>query len=243
MTNKTLGLIFAGGEGSRVREVLGEDEKVKAMIKIGRVRLVDICLKYMRDSGVDDIAVLSYPSELYSDLDKRVEEHGVKVLKQKVKHRKLWSILALPYILLTQYHFSKDKEFLQGFDNLLTMPCDMVFENIDLKGLLNFHNSQLTDPMNRQLTMLCGKWTGKGKVELFNMEGDKIIGRKKYKGHIENGYEALNPAGVYVLSEGILREPYMLIFGFKRNAVYRYLLDGSWKDFGNPDVVRASRKH
>jgi len=48
MKNKTLALVLAAGKGSRVMHLLEEDEPVKAMIKIGEKRLIDLVLENSR---------------------------------------------------------------------------------------------------------------------------------------------------------------------------------------------------
>ena len=92
MVYKTLGLILAAGEGSRVQSVLEEDEPTKAVIKIGDERLIGKSI-YFLEGVVSETVVLSFPSITYESLDQIVQEKGLKVLKQKAKHRKLPTLL------------------------------------------------------------------------------------------------------------------------------------------------------
>lgn len=242
MGNKTLGLLLAAGEGSRVRVVLEADEPVKPLIKLDGRRLIDHSIASVIDI-VDEVAVLSFPSSEYESLDEGVRQYeGVKVLKQKAKHRKLPSLLELPYFLLTQYHFSGDRRYLQGFDSILILPCDLVFENVDLSALVDFHNNRLQNPNIRQITLLSKRESGGGNTQLFKMNGDRVIGMKKFEGREFEGYEASTQAGVYIFSRGILRNPLSALLGFRTVSVYNHLTSGAWTDYGDPTNVAASRQ-
>ncbi len=242
MVNKTLGLLLAAGEGSRVREVLEADEPVKPLIKIDGSRLTDQSIATVADT-VDEIAVLSFPSAEYEPLDERVRQYdGVKLLKQKAKHRKLPTLLELPYVLLTQYHFSGDSGYLRGFDSILTLPTDLIFEGVDLSELVDFHNSRLQNPNARQITLLSKTQSTGGNTQLFKMDGDRVMGMRKFEGQEVDGYKASTQAGVYVFSRGFLRNPLSALFGFRAVAVYNHLTSGTWTDYGNPLNVIASRR-
>jgi len=242
MVYKTLGLILAAGEGYRVQNVLGEDETSKAMIKIGDERLIDKSIHFL-EGVVSETAVLSFPSIPYESLDKIVQEKGLKVLKQKAKHRKLPTLLELPYILFMQYHLSLDRNYLQDFDSILTMPSDLVFENVDIGRMVDFHNARLKTPHNRQITILSREGTNGGRADMFKIDVDRIMGMKKYEGQKLDGYNVSRQAGVYIFSQAILKHPYWALFGFKHNDVYRYLTQGSWLDFGNPETILNMRRH
>ena len=126
MAHKTLALILAGGKGSRVKHLLNEDEPVKAMIKAGNKRLIDLVLDSLE--GVDArTAMLSYPSEQYQSLDELAESREVKVLKELASHMKVPYLLELPLVLLAQYHLSQDSKYLKSFDSIITLPYDVVF--------------------------------------------------------------------------------------------------------------------
>ena len=241
MTHKTLGLLLAAGEGSRVKEVLTADEPIKPLIKVNGRALIEHSLSYVL--GVtDEVVVLSFPSAEFKPLDDKVSQYeGVKVLKQKAKRRKLPSLLELPYVLLTQYHFSADRDYLHEFDAILTMPCDLVFDGVDLSELVNFHHEHLQNPNGRQITLLSKSELGGGNSQLFKMDGGRVVGMRRFAGEAVDGYESSTQAGVYVFSRGILRNPLSLLFGFKAVAVYNHLTSGTWIDYGNPQNVRASR--
>jgi len=241
MVYKTLGLILAAGEGYRVQNVLGEDEPTKAMIKIGDKRLIHKSIHFL-EGVVSETAVLSFPSISYESLDKIVQEKGLKVLKQKAKHRKLPTLLELPYILLMQYHLSSDRSYLQDFDSILTMPSDLVFENVDIGRMVDFHNANLKTSHNRQITILSREGTEGGRADMFKIDGYRIIGMRKYEGQKLDGYEVSTQVGIYIFSRGILKHPYWVLLGFNHNDVYRYLTQGSWIDFGNPENVLNLRQ-
>ena len=241
MGNKILGLLLAAGEGSRVRGVLEADEPVKPLIKLGGTRIIDRSIASVVDIA-DEVAVLSFPSAKYKPLDDIVRQYeGVKVLKQKSKHRKLPSLLELPYVLLTQYHFSGDRRYLQGFDSILTLPCDLVFENVDLSALVDFHNSKLQNSNRKQITLLSKRESEGGNTQLFKMDDGRVIAMKKFEGREVEGYEASTQAGVYVFSRGFLRNPLRALLGFRAVSVYNHLTSGTWTDYGNPANVVASR--
>ena len=140
-----------------------------------------------------------------------------------------------------QYHLSSDRSYLQDFDSILTIPCDLVFENIDIGSMVNFHDARLENPHNRQITILSRKGTDGGRADMFKIDGERIMGMRKYEGQELDGYEVSRQAGVYIFSQGILKYPYWVLFGFKHNEAYRYLTQGSWIDFGNPDNILKAR--
>lgn len=150
---KNLGLVLAAGKGSRVEHLLDSDEVVKPMLKIKNNRLIDFSLEALEKLDVEG-AVLSYPSSEYEELDKRVKECGFKVLKQKAEHRKVFYLFELPRILLTQYHRSCDSGYLRSFDNILTIPSDLILEGVDLEGMLEFHMGCLRSPRHSFMTMI-----------------------------------------------------------------------------------------
>ncbi|MCZ6692299.1 MAG: hypothetical protein O6939_00210 [Bacteroidetes bacterium] len=240
MSYRTVGLILAAGEGTRVRSILEEDEPVKGMIKIGNSRLIDLAIDFL-DGAPTEIAVLSFPSEEYSTLEKRVNERGLRILHQQAKHKKISRLLELPYILIMQYFFSKNKEYFRGFDSILTMPSDLVYENVDIGGMVRFHNSKLGDPLDSQITILSKRGVSEGRRDLFKMDGDRIVGMRKYKGQEIGDYEVSTQAGIYIFSKGILRNPLRVLFKFKYNRIFRYLTSGTWVDYGSHENVVKAR--
>jgi hypothetical protein len=106
--------------------------------------------------------------------------------------------------------------------------------------MIRFHNSRLRDPLDSQVTILSRRGVNGGRADLFQMDGDRIVGMRKYEGQEIGDYEVSTQAGVYIFSRGILRNPLRVLFGFKYNKVYRYLTLGTWVDYGIPEnVVRA----
>ena len=234
-------MVLAAGEGSRIKHLLEADEPLKALIKVGEKRLIYLVLDSLEGINVER-AVLSYPSSEYKELDKRVQESNVRVVKQWLPHLKLPYILELPLILLTQYHFSKDRNYLQSFDSVMTMQCDKVLEGVNLGEMLRFHYHELQNPNDRQVTLLSRQGIyAYCKAELFKMEGDRIIGRKGYKENPVNGYEITSQAGTFVFSRGMLKNPLWVLFGLRYNKILRYLAEGTWIDYGHPENLQRLR--
>jgi len=233
MSNKTLALVLAAGEGSRVKCFLNDDEPVKAMIKLGEKRLIDRVLDSLDEIEAEK-AVLSYPSIEYESLDKRVKERGVKVLKQSTKQRILPNLFQLPWILITQYYFSDDREYLKSFDSIMTLPCDIVIDGNEVNSILKFHEYNLMHPSQIQITILSryGPYEG-GNAAVFKMDGYRIVGVKSHSYHTK-GYEVSTQAGIFVFSKGVLNPISSNISGFK---VLRYLTEAHWTDYGNPKTL------
>ncbi len=231
MEYKTLGLILAAGQGSRVSSLLNREEPVKAMLRVGKQRLIDYVIQCTSKLGID-MAVLTYPSPEYKSLDRKVLEDGIKVIKQNVKQRKLPTLLQLPYLLIPLYHFSNERSYLQSFDSIMILPCDIVFERVNLEKMVEFHNSRLKNPNERQLTILSKKGVDDN-TYLFKMDGEMVIAMKKYEAVELDGYEASTQAGVYLISKGLLKNPFAILLGFGNNNVYRFLTEGKWTDYGN----------
>ncbi len=240
MGNKTLALVLAAGEGKSVKHLLGEDEPTKAMIKIGEKRLIDLVLDSLEGLDVEK-AVLSYPADSYGTLDERVKQRNVKVLKQKLWHMGLPYATELPVILLIQYHLSKDKNYLQSFDSVTTLPCDIVLKDVDLKDLLRFHYNNIDGARDRQVTMVSKKGLGSGRAELFKMHGRRIIGRIPYKGQRVKSYEILTQAGIYIFSRELLRTPFFALPTLNSIKLLAYQTHGDWIDYGNPYELQKFR--
>ena len=234
-------MVLAAGEGSRIKHFLKEDEPVKAMLRVGEKRLIDLVLDSLEGINVER-AVLSYPSLEYNELDKRVEERNIKVVKQWLLHLKLPYLLELPIILSTQYHLSRDRNYLQSFDSIMALQCDKVLEGVNLGEMLKFHYQELQNPNNMQVTLLSRQGTYPYcRAELFKMEGDRIIGRKGYKENPVNGYEITSQAGTFVFSRGMLKNPLWVLFGLRYNKILRYLAEGTWIDYGHPENLQRLR--
>lgn len=246
MPHKTLALVLAGGEGSRVRHHLQEDEQTKPMIrtsKDGDTRLIDLILDSIECLDAEK-AVLSYPSEEFAELDRRVAKR-TRVLKQWAANRKfirsLPHLLELPYILLTQYHWSEDRDYLQSFDSILTAPCDIVLNGVDLGDFLRFHYEHLESPVQKQVTILSRLDRYSGRAALFKMDGSRIVGLRRYRGFPLVGYEVSTQAGIYLVSKGSLKTP-EVVLPLRHNKFLRYLTHGDWIDYGNPETLQRLRE-
>lgn len=242
MRRKTLGLILGAGRGSRVQAVLTPDEPVKAMLKINEKRLIEHAIDFLGDS-VNEKAVLTFPSPEYQTLDGLVQSKNIRVLKQKGKHKKLPSMLELPYLLFMQYYFSADKKFLKGFDSILTMPCDLVFQDVHIQRMLDFHYQKLKHPSHCQITFLASDDLQAERPTWFHCRDFRVYGMKSSEPKSsEKEYVASKQAGIYIFSKGMLRHLYRIMLGFRWNTAYRHTTDGSWIDFGDAQNVLKSRE-
>ena len=237
---RTLALVLAAGEGNKVNYLLTEDEPVKAMIKVGNDRLIDLVLNSLEDVDAEK-AVLSFPDEQYALLDARVEERNIRVLKQRARHIRLPYLLELPFILLVQYHVSNDRDYLRSFDSIMTLPCDVALENVDLEDMLRFHYNHLQCSEEGQVTILSKRGTGNGRAELFIMDGHRIVGRKPYRGQPVQGYEICTQAGIYIFSRGILKNPLAVTPNLNHFKLLMYSTQGNWIDYGNPETLQRLR--
>ncbi len=239
MTSNNLGILLAGGEGSRVRHLLEEDEPVKPMIKVGERRLFEHNLDLLRSANLLT-AALTFPSEKYVSLDKMLNEREVRVLKQKASHLNLPSVLELPVILLAQYHFSSDSSYLKGFDSITTVPCDIVFENLDFNEVVRFHDGR--GERNYQVTIILGENSNNTRKSLFRLDGNRVTGYKKYNGVEEKGYVALSDPGVYFFSHDILNRPFSAALNMNDIRVNAFITQAKWKDYGNPENLMKLRR-
>ena len=239
MSHKLLWLVLAGGEGSRVKHLLKGDEPTKPMINISGKRLIEIALE---EAGKVDCetAILTYPSELYESLDRLIEQRGVKVLKQEAQHRKLPHLLQLPHIMRSQYR-SPDGEYLASFDSILTYACDIVYDGVDFRAMVDFHNSNLASSDERQLTIL-SKRGAHGRAYNFKIENGRLASVKWFSSQQAEGYAPYVSPGVYMFSRAVLKNPWGLLLGLNYNKVLIFETEGSWKDVGNPQVLKTMRQ-
>jgi NDP-sugar pyrophosphorylase family protein len=233
---KTLGLILAAGKGNRIKNFLNKDEPVKAMLRIGNKRLIDLAIESL--NGIEK-AVLSSSSPEFNSLNEKVSKYGIPLLMQKAKHRNLPTLLELPHILLTQYYLSQDREYLQSFDAIMTVSCDLALNGVDLKDMLEFHYEHSRTQNQRQVTFLCKRNSGKEVSRLVKTRKHRVLDIKKGKSF--HGYESLSLGGIYVISQGLLRNPLMALLGYRHNLVYRYLTKRDWIDYGNPISIEKLR--
>lgn len=225
-----------------MQSVLLPDEPVKAMLKMDGKRLVEHAMDFLGDS-VDEKAVLTFPSPEYQTLDALVQSKNIRILKQRGKHKKLPTMLELPYLLFMQYYFSPDREFLKGFDSILTMPCDLVFHDVDLCQMLDFHYEKLQNPAHCQITFLARDDLQVEKPTWFLCKDSRVYKMKTLEPKSsEKNYITSRQAGVYIFSRGMLKHLYRILLGFRWNTAYRHKTDGNWIDFGDPKNVLKSRK-
>ena len=231
MEHKTLALVLAAGEGSRVKHLLKKDELVKPMLKVGKRRLIEIVLEEAEKIG-DETAVLTYPSELYESLDQLVRNKGIRILKQKAKHRKLPHLLELAYIIKKQY-LSADQEYLASFDSIATFCSDMVFIGSDFKAMVDFHKQNLSSPNDRQITIL-SKRGAEGRTYNFKVENGRLTSVQWFSSKPAEGYYPYASPGVYIFTRAVLKNPFGFLLGLDYNKVLIFETTGKWIDYGNP---------
>ncbi len=238
MLQKLLWLILAGGKGERVRQFLTEDEPVKPMIKIGQKRLIEYALEEAEKVGYET-AVLTYPSESYESLDQLVKSRGFKAMKQKAKHRKLPHLLELAYLVRKQYH-SPDRKYLASFDSILTFASDIVYSGVDFKAMIDFHNKSLSSPNERQITILSKRRTI-GRTYNFRVENGRLTSVQWFSSKPAKGYSPYVSPGVYIFSRAVLVNPFALLLGLDLNKILIYETQGTWRDYGNPEILGLMR--
>lgn len=238
---RILALVLAGGEGSRIKPLLSEDEKVKPMLKVGEKRLIEVALDSLEGLDVEK-AVLTFPDEKYEPMNRLVEKRGVKLITQKAKHRKLPTMLELPYLLINQYYFSQDKEWLRSFDSILTMPCDLIFNKDDLAELLKIHRNDV-DPKRKKKITILSKLREEGESgDNFTVDGSRITGFKRYKGETPSGWFRAHQAGIFILSKSFIKNPLPFLLGPKHFHGQMYLTKNRWDDYGSYDKVKQLKE-
>lgn len=152
-------------------------------------------------------------------------------------------MLELPYLLFMQYYFSSDREFLKSFDSILTIPCDLFFQDVDIPQMLDFHYRRLKNPADCQITFLASDNLEEKKPTWFLCRDSRVYKMKTSQPKSsEKEYIASKQAGVYIFSKGMLTHLYRIILGFRWNTAYRYSTTGSWMDYGDAQNVLKSRK-
>lgn len=244
MSNRTLALVMAAGKGTRIKKYLSEDEPVKPLVKIGEKRLIDLAIGQLDDLPVLS-AVLTYPSAEYNALDDWIRHFypNARLLYQHATHKDLPPVLEFAYVLLSQYHLSRDRSFLKGFDAIMTLPADLVLSGVKLDEMIDFHYSNMGPCAGRQMTMLSRDimLDSTQRVDLFKMDGSRIIRMKRSKEKEIEGYAPSAQAGVYIFSRNLLNNPLMLFGRFRFNSVLRYRTEGSWIDYGLPENLNRVR--
>lgn len=234
---KILALVLAGGEGSRIKPLLGDDEKVKPMLKVGEKRLVEVALDSLEGLDVEK-AVLTFPDEKYHAMNELVASRGITVITQKAKHRKLPTMLELPYLLLNQFHFSQDKKWLKSFDAILTMPCDLIFNKDDLAGLIEIYRTAEVKPKKKRIAVLSKMWEEGESGDNFTLDGNRITGFKRYKGETPEGWFRAHQAGIFLLSRSFIQNPLPFFLGTKHFYGQMYLTKNRWEDYGSYENVK-----
>ncbi|ERP32217.1 NTP transferase domain-containing protein [Chitinivibrio alkaliphilus] len=170
---KILALILAGGKGSRVKHLLSDREKIKPMLTVEGAPLIDHVMNRINPERVDR-AVLSFAGDEYAELNHRITEKGIPLLYQKARQRQLPTLLELPYLLYMQYFFSQDKAFLQSYDALLLLPCDILVQPTELESFLSLYETYET-PQSKALYLFSKTAGEKEKADLFKVDSSGRI--------------------------------------------------------------------
>ena len=123
-----IAVVLAGGKGTRLREVTGDDLP-KPMAEICGKPILSYVIDNLKENGIDHIIMtLGYKAEKIIDYYGNGEKFGVKI-EYFVEETPLGSGGAL-------YHL-KDKLT----DDFVICPGDAIFD-IDLKKMINFHHEK-----------------------------------------------------------------------------------------------------
>lgn len=256
MKYRTLCLILAAGKGERIQHLLQPEEHTKPMIKIDNRHIIDYVIDEAKQLN-GNVAVLSYADEQHKSLDELMLEYRVPVLYQAAPRWKMPSVMEIPWILIGQYHRSKDKDFLQQYDSMMVFTADTLFKDIAFSEMLELHNNNMKTSSERQVTLL-SKQSDSGD-ELFKVDDahrilawitGKKLRTKKYskpyskpeKEFHESFKRYESPPGIYIISKGLLSRPWMLLCDLKQNRALMYETSGSWIDCGVPENLIKLRQ-
>ncbi len=240
MSEKILAIVLAGGAGTRVGDLYNDDEPVKAMLKLGDSRLIEKSLSVFDDMDID-LSVLSFPDPKYDSLRNLVESCNVHCFDQKAKQRKLPVMLELPYILLWQYHFSKDSRLLKSYDHILTIPCDLILETEDIKNVIKLHLKNYMKNRKKRVTIL-SRMRQEGEFgNHFLMDGTRILKMRSVRLPIEEGEISTTQAGVYIFSKALLRNPIPFFVDMRLVNAQMQLTENSWVDYGLRENILKER--
>ncbi|MGM0443800.1 MAG: NTP transferase domain-containing protein [Fibrobacterota bacterium] len=236
-----LALILAGGKGSRIRSYLSPDEEIKPMLHVGKRRLIEIRLDSLAGIGDLERAVLTFDSPQYRRMNDLVKAHNVPVISQSARQGRLPTMLELPYLLLMQYHFSRYRRYLQSFDALMTLPCDLVFhEPVIPEFVRHYQKMEEKYPGRRRLSLLSRQPREHERAEDFFLGPDnRILSFKRHGGQTRPGACPAHQSGVYIFSRRFLRNPLPFLFGPRRIHADLFLTESDWDDYGDPRQVRA----
>ena len=239
MSKKLLVLILAGGAGTRVSDLYTTDEPVKAMLKIGNNRLIEESLNLFDDIDCE-LSVLSFPDPKYSSLEKLVENRGAKVMVQKAKHRDLPVILELPYILLWQYHFSKDSKYLKSFDSILTLPSDLILNSDDVKSVIDHHFNSI-NKKKRKITILSKLREPNDYGNHFYLDNSRVLEMKSIKEPLPNGWISATQSGLFIFNRALLKNPIPFFINLRMINAQIFLTNNSWQDYGTAEKIIEAR--
>src|SRR3989338_2775962 len=246
MAYKTLGVVLAGGKGTRVEKLYTADEPIKPLLRIHGQRLIDYPLNALVEV-VDEIAVVSYKSYQHERMDDHVRRTHprARVLHQTVPHKELeqkqWAFLSIIHSQMQQ-----NPSYLSAFDSVMTLPCDMVFERELLEEVLQAHQ-KYEGRDSGIITMLSKRSPGEGDRKYLLTASNKSLAVDNERVIVVSpnpmpGYSGSTQAGVWVFSAHVLEHDFGDVPNFwERVPVYRHLTKKPWKDFGDAAAIEAAR--
>ncbi len=227
------GMILAAGEGTRLRPLTLHTPK--PMLPLGDRPLLEHIIIYLRDHGVDDLAInLYHLPKIVMDYFGDGQRWGVK-LRYSVEEHLLGSAGGV-------------KRVADFFDDTFVVYYGDVFTHADLSGLIACHRQakvvatmglyRVPDPWNRGIVQLD--------------EAQRMV-RFVEKPPRDQVFSDLANAGIYVLEPQVLAEiPPDVVYDFGNDvfpkllangtAVAGYALDGFLIDIGLPEKYEEANR-
>lgn len=227
-------VILAGGKGTRLREITGDDLP-KPMAMIAGKPILTYVIENLKDNGITDIIMtLGYKADKIIDYYKDGKAFGVNI-EYFVEESPLGSGGALYYL----------KDRLN--DDFLICPGDAIF-NIDFKKMIEFHNKN-----NSLITLFTHPNLHPFDSDLIIKDKNNIVTKLLFKNEERDFYYSNEVnAGVFVVSnkaldyfaeeKSINLEHDFVNSKISTGRVLAYNSSEYIKDVGTPDRFRKTEK-